>query len=54
MSPFTAKQKALFFMCSSPRGRARARSKCPAPSDARRLAEESRRVATLPAKKKRG
>lgn len=51
--PYTAKQKAFFGLCSSPRGRARARSKCPSIGDAKKLAHEAATLPTKRAKKHR-
>ena len=51
--PYTAAAKAFFGLCSSPKGRSKARSKCPPMDEARKLAHEASMYPTKPAKRKR-
>ena len=50
--PWTLKQKALFGMCSSHAGRAKARSKCPPLATSMKLAHEAASLPVKRAKKK--
>lgn len=48
--PYTAKAKRFFGLCSSARGRRKARGKCPPMGEAKKLAHEA---ASMPTKKKK-
>ena len=50
--PYTAKQKHLFGLCSSPAGRAKARVPCPPMSEAKKLAHEAAQYPELKAARK--